>query len=104
MASTTAKTTPAFLSTPATSSAHPLVLATTQGRGDVTSRAPLTTVTLSANETTAFNATGFPELLVEGAGLGTVLLPFGIITVIGLAVAIVRNQPPLAKCNVLLSE
>ncbi|KAJ3602485.1 hypothetical protein NHX12_030239 [Muraenolepis orangiensis] len=101
MASTTAQTAPAFLSTPAASSAHPpAVLMTTHGRGDVTPRNASTTVAGSTNETTAFNTTGFPELLAEGAGMGMVLLPFGIITVIGLAVAImlyIRKRKRLEK-------
>ncbi|KAK0135894.1 hypothetical protein N1851_028271 [Merluccius polli] len=101
MASTMTKTTPGFLSTPATSSANPFVLlTTTHDRGDVTSRTTLMTVTLSTNETTAFNATGFPEMLVDGPGMGVVLLPLGIITVIGLAVAImlyIRKRKRLEK-------
>ncbi|CAL8337401.1 unnamed protein product [Lota lota] len=100
MASATTKTTGGFLSTPATSSANPFVLATTHDRGDVTSRTTLMTVSISTNETTAFNATGFPEMLVEGAGMGMVLLPFGIITVIGLAVVImlyIRKRKRLEK-------
>ncbi|CAL8402488.1 unnamed protein product [Arctogadus glacialis] len=101
MASATTKATAGFLSTHATSSANPFVLATTHDQGDVTSRTTLMTmVSLSTNETTALNATGFPEPLVEGAGMGMVLLPFGIITVIALAVVVmlyIRKRKRLEK-------
>ncbi|KAG8007721.1 protein C3orf18 [Nibea albiflora] len=52
------------------------------------------TVTITTNET-SFNATTFPEAVIEGSGMGMVLVPFGIITVIGLAVAIVRKLEKL---------
>lgn len=59
-------------------------------RDNGTYRTTLTTVTAATNET-SINATAFPEAVMEGSGMGMVLIPFGIITVIGLAVAIVRK-------------
>ena len=47
------------------------------------------TATLSP-ETTSFNDTRVPDVAGGAAGVGTMLLSFGIITVIGLAVAMVR--------------
>lgn len=47
------------------------------------------TATLSP-ETTSFNDTRMPDMAGGAAGVGTMLLSFGIITVIGLAVAMVR--------------
>ncbi|KAA8593349.1 hypothetical protein FQN60_009465 [Etheostoma spectabile] len=86
MAVTAAETTTSFLSTTAT--ATPLsFLSTRNARDNVTSRMSLMTVTITTNET-SFNATTFPKAVIEGSGMGMVLLPFGIITVIGLAVAI----------------
>lgn len=41
-------------------------------------------------ETTSFNGTRIPDMAGGSAGVGTMLLSFGIITVIGLAVAMVR--------------
>lgn len=57
-------------------------------RDNVTSKMTVMTVTLMNNET-SFNTTRLPEVVVEGSGMGmTVLVPFGIITVIGLALVI----------------
>lgn len=61
------------------------------------------TVTITTNET-HLNATTFPEAVVEGSGMGMVLVPFGIITVIGLAVAIVSSTLPSPVCVMQLSE
>lgn len=47
------------------------------------------TTTLSP-ETTSFNGTRIPDMAGGAAGVGTMLLSFGIITMIGLAVAMVR--------------
>ncbi|KAM4612910.1 uncharacterized protein C3orf18 homolog isoform 2-T2 [Polymixia lowei] len=99
MALTTAKTTASFLSTPATTSAIPFLSTTTNARDNITSRTTLMMVTITTNET-SFNATKFPEMVVEGSGMGMVLLPFGIITVIGLAVVImlyIRKRKRLEK-------
>lgn len=50
-----------------------------------------TTETSTLNpETTSFNGTRIPDMAGGAAGVGTMLLSFGIITVIGLAVAMVR--------------
>ncbi|KGL84135.1 Uncharacterized protein C3orf18, partial [Tinamus guttatus] len=51
-------------------------------------------------ETTSFNSTEMPDVASSGAGVSTVLLSFGIITVIGLAVAVVlyiRKRKQLEK-------
>uniref|UniRef100_A0A8K9UW49 Uncharacterized protein n=1 Tax=Oncorhynchus mykiss TaxID=8022 RepID=A0A8K9UW49_ONCMY len=44
---------------------------------------------------TSFNATKLPELELEGSEMGMVLLPFGIITVIGLTLVVVRKLEKL---------
>ncbi|XP_056294034.1 uncharacterized protein C3orf18 homolog isoform X2 [Pseudoliparis swirei] len=99
MAVTAAKTTTSFLSTTATTTAIPFLSTSKSARDNVTSRTTLMTVTITTNDT-SFNATAFPEVVIEGSGLGMVLLPFGIITVIGLAVAImlyIRKRKRLEK-------
>ncbi|XP_042304763.1 uncharacterized protein C3orf18 homolog [Sceloporus undulatus] len=51
-------------------------------------------------ETSTFNSTKIPEVAGNGPGMGTMLLSFGIITVIGLAVAMVlyiRKRKRLEK-------
>lgn len=48
------------------------------------------TATISP-ETTSFNSTKIPDVSSTGPGVSTMLLSFGIITVIGLAVAMVRE-------------
>lgn len=45
-----------------------------------------------APETSSFNSTKIPDVANNGPGMGTMLLSFGIITVIGLAVAMVRHN------------
>ncbi|CAN9512008.1 unnamed protein product [Ophioblennius macclurei] len=98
MAVDTAKTTTSFLSTTASTATVPLLSTSPGARDNVTSRT-LMTVTITANETT-FNATAFPEVVIEGSGMGMLLVPIGIITVIGLAVAImlyVRKRKRLEK-------
>uniref|UniRef100_A0A8C6ZR47 Uncharacterized protein n=1 Tax=Nothoprocta perdicaria TaxID=30464 RepID=A0A8C6ZR47_NOTPE len=60
----------------------------------VPERAPL------SPQTTSFNSTKMPEVASSGAGLSTMLLSFGILTVIGLAVAMVlyiRKKKRLEK-------
>ncbi|XP_034724756.1 uncharacterized protein C3orf18 homolog isoform X2 [Etheostoma cragini] len=98
MAVTAAETTTSLLSTTATTT--PLsFLSTRSARDNVTSRMSLMTVTITTNET-SFNATTFPKAVIEGSGMGMVLVPFGIITVIGLAVAImlyIRKRKRLEK-------
>ncbi|XP_070815209.1 uncharacterized protein C3orf18 homolog isoform X2 [Chaetodon trifascialis] len=99
MAVTAAKTTASFLPTSATTTAIPFLSTGSSARDNVTSRTTLMTVTITTNET-SFNATTFPEAVVEGSGMGMVLVPFGIITVIGLAVAImlyIRKRKRLEK-------
>ncbi|XP_029946846.1 uncharacterized protein C3orf18 homolog [Salarias fasciatus] len=98
MAVDTAKTTTSFLPTAPPSATVPLLSTSPGARDNVTSRT-LMTVTITANETT-FNATAFPEVVIEGSGMGMLLVPIGIITVIGLAVAImlyVRKRKRLEK-------
>ncbi|KAE8298442.1 putative protein C3orf18 Protein G20 [Larimichthys crocea] len=99
MAVTAAKTPTSFLSTSATTTAIPFLSTSSSTRDNVTSRTTLMTVTITTNET-SFNATTFPEAVIEGSGMGMVLVPFGIITVIGLAVAImlyIRKRKRLEK-------
>lgn len=43
-------------------------------------------------ETSSFNSTKLPDVASNNPGMGTMLLSFGIITVIGLAVAMVRHS------------
>ncbi|XP_030634317.1 uncharacterized protein C3orf18 homolog [Chanos chanos] len=65
----------------------------------VTSRTTFRAVTLTTNET-AFNSTQIPAASVEHAGMGMVLVPFGIITAIGLAVVVllyIRKKKRLEK-------
>ncbi|XP_066553648.1 uncharacterized protein C3orf18 homolog [Amia ocellicauda] len=56
--------------------------------------------TIASNETSGFNSTQLPPALTGSSGMGMVLVPFGIITVIGLAVAMVlyiRKRKRLEK-------
>lgn len=90
MAATSAK---AATSTPSSSAVSTAVSFLPTGSGDgvnATYRTTLTTVTVTTNET-SINATAFPGPVMESSGMGMVLIPFGIITVLGLAVAIVRK-------------
>ncbi|XP_060899023.1 uncharacterized protein C3orf18 isoform X2 [Labrus bergylta] len=99
MAVTAAKTTLSFLSTTSTATTVPSFLTSVSARENITSRTTSMTVTITTNET-SFNATSFPEAVIEGSGMGIVLVPFGIITVIGLAVAImlyIRKRKRLEK-------
>lgn len=89
-AAAAAKTTASFLPPAATASSTPF-LSTASADNVTASRTTLMTVTITTNET-HLNATAFPEAVIEGSGMGMVLVPFGIITVIGLAVAIVRTH------------
>ncbi|XP_016130879.1 uncharacterized protein C3orf18 homolog isoform X1 [Sinocyclocheilus grahami] len=66
---------------------------------NVTSRTTFHSVTSSTNET-GLNSTQLPIASVKGAGMGMVLVPFGIITVIGLAVFVllyIRKKKRLEK-------
>ncbi|KAG9332448.1 hypothetical protein JZ751_014546, partial [Albula glossodonta] len=72
-------------------------------KGHVNSTATTTTmpmsVTMLTNDTT-FNTTKLPEVEPGGSGMGMVLVPFGIITVIGLAVVMmlyIRKRKRLEK-------
>lgn len=90
MAATTATTAASTLPASVVSTAVPFLPTGSGDRDNGTYRTALTTVTVTTNET-SINATAFPEPVMEGSGMGMVLIPFGIITVIGLAVAIVRK-------------
>lgn len=90
MAAAATKTTASFLPPAATASSTPF-LSTGSADNATAPRTTLMTVTIATNET-HLNATTFPEAVIEGSGMGMVLVPFGIITVIGLAVAIVRAR------------
>ncbi|KAJ8370825.1 hypothetical protein SKAU_G00108530 [Synaphobranchus kaupii] len=74
---------------------------TGDGRDNSTARTtPMTmSVTMVTNDT-SFNSTKLPEMEMGGSGMGMVLLPFGIITVIGLAVFMmlyIRKRKRLEK-------
>ncbi|XP_064822911.1 uncharacterized protein C3orf18 homolog [Oncorhynchus masou masou] len=103
---TTAKTTASFLSTVSSTSMTPILTVTTDARmeqGMVTeSRTKLmtTNITITTTNETSFNATKLPELELEGSEMGMVLVPFGIITVIGLTLVMmlyIRKRKRLEK-------
>ncbi|XP_023403427.1 uncharacterized protein C3orf18 homolog [Loxodonta africana] len=61
---------------------------------------PASETTTLSPEATSFNGTRMPDMVGGPAGVGTMLLSFGIITVIGLAVAVVlyiRKKKRLEK-------
>lgn len=100
-ATAAAQSTPSLLSTspPASSSVSLPALTATSATARESIRTTLMTVTIATNET-AFNATTLPNSAAEASGMGMVLVPFGIITVIGLAVAImlyIRKRKRLEK-------
>ncbi|XP_043098471.1 uncharacterized protein C3orf18 homolog isoform X1 [Puntigrus tetrazona] len=80
----------------------PVLTSTAEPRTEpenVTFRTTFRSVTTSANET-GLNSTQLPVASVEGGGMGMVLVPFGIITVIGLAVVVllyIRKKKRLEK-------
>ncbi|KAK2889596.1 hypothetical protein QQF64_028208 [Cirrhinus molitorella] len=80
----------------------PVLTSTAEPRTETensTYRTTFRSVTSSANET-GLNSTQLPVASVEGAGMGMVLVPFGIITVIGLAVVVllyIRKKKRLEK-------
>nr|XP_006127688.1 uncharacterized protein C3orf18 homolog isoform X2 [Pelodiscus sinensis] len=79
-----------YLSTSTTSEPDP---------GSAMDRTVPETATISPG-TTSFNSTKMPDVVSSTPGLGTMLLSFGIITVIGLAVAMVlyiRKRKRLEK-------
>lgn len=68
---------------------------------NATYRATFSTITVPANET-CFNSTQLPIASLDGAGMGMVLMPFGIISIVGLAVVVVRIlclAKPLGDCS-----
>ncbi|KAL7891763.1 hypothetical protein AOLI_G00012390 [Acnodon oligacanthus] len=93
---------PSRLPTLPASTSRPLIISTVESRTEqdnVTSRGTFHPATVTANET-GFNSTQLPIAPVEGAGMSMVLLPFGIITVIGLAVVVllyIRKKKRLEK-------
>ncbi|XP_015237541.1 PREDICTED: uncharacterized protein C3orf18 homolog [Cyprinodon variegatus] len=103
MAVNTAKTTSSFLSTTAATATDPLVSTSLGPRENITSRTIMTvtlTTTAATTNETSFNATAVPDVVIEGSSIGMLLVPFGIITLIGLAVAImlyVRKRKRLEK-------
>ncbi|KAM9409401.1 uncharacterized protein C3orf18 homolog [Pholidichthys leucotaenia] len=99
MAVSTDETTARILSTTATTATVPFLSTSPGSRDDITSRT-LMTVTITAANETNFNTTASPGVIVENSGMGMLLLPFGIITVIGLTVAImlyIRKRKRLEK-------
>lgn len=100
-ATAAAQSTPGLLSTspPAPGASVSLPALATSATARESIRTTLMTVTIATNET-AFNATTLPNAAAEASGMGMVLVPFGIITVIGLAVAImlyIRKRKRLEK-------
>uniref|UniRef100_A0A3Q0RMB6 Chromosome 3 open reading frame 18 n=1 Tax=Amphilophus citrinellus TaxID=61819 RepID=A0A3Q0RMB6_AMPCI len=101
MAANGTKTTTSIFSTTATTpttSTIPFLSTSPGSRDNITSRT-LMTVTITTNETN-LNATTLPEVVIESSGMRMLLVPFGIITVIGLAVAImlyIRKRKRLEK-------
>lgn len=98
MAVTAAQTTASFLSTTATTTTVPLLSSSPGATENITTRT-LMTVTITTNDT-SFNATTFPGVVIEGSGVGMLLVLLGIITVVGLAVVIllyVRKRKRLEK-------
>uniref|UniRef100_A0A8C6P3B5 Chromosome 3 open reading frame 18 n=1 Tax=Nothobranchius furzeri TaxID=105023 RepID=A0A8C6P3B5_NOTFU len=74
-------------------------LSTVPGATDNITSRTFMTVTIATNET-SFNATAFPEEVIGGSRAGMLLVPFGIIMVIGLAVAMmlyIRKRKRLEK-------
>ncbi|XP_010894388.1 uncharacterized protein C3orf18 [Esox lucius] len=106
---TTAETPVSFISTVSGMNATavtPLVTLTTDTRMErdniTASRTALaaTAITVTTANGTSFNATEPAQLNLEGAGMGMVLVPFGIITVIGLALVVmlyIRKRKRLEK-------
>ncbi|XP_013989221.1 uncharacterized protein C3orf18 homolog [Salmo salar] len=103
---TTAKTTASFLSTVSSTSMTPILTVTTDIRMEqenvTESRTKLmtTSITITTTNETSFNATKLPELELEGSEMGMVLVPFGIITVIGLTLVVmlyIRKRKRLEK-------
>ncbi|XP_023851805.1 uncharacterized protein C3orf18 homolog isoform X1 [Salvelinus sp. IW2-2015] len=109
MDSTMAKTTASFLSTVSSmtpTSMTSLLAVTTDARMErdnfTASRTTLmtSTITITTTNETSYNATKLPEVALEGSGMGMVLVPFGIITVIGLALVMmlyIRKRKRLEK-------
>lgn len=96
-----AKTSASFLSTVSSmtpTSMTSLLAVTTDARMErdnvTASRTTLmtSTITITTTNETSYNATKLSEVALEGSGMGMVLVPFGIITVIGLALVMVRKQ------------
>ncbi|XP_059417059.1 uncharacterized protein C3orf18 homolog [Carassius carassius] len=82
----------------------PLLTSSAEPRAEpehITSRTPFSSVTSSTNET-GLNSTQLPMASVEGDGMGMVLVPFGIITVIGLAVVVlmyIKKKKKVSNCT-----
>ncbi|XP_051986485.1 uncharacterized protein C3orf18 homolog isoform X2 [Xyrauchen texanus] len=80
----------------------PVFTSSVEARTDpenITSRSTFNSITSSTN-VTSLNSTQLPIASVEGTGMGMVLVPFGIITVIGLAVVVllyIRKKKRLEK-------
>nr|XP_015814455.2 uncharacterized protein C3orf18 isoform X1 [Nothobranchius furzeri]XP_015814456.2 uncharacterized protein C3orf18 isoform X1 [Nothobranchius furzeri]XP_054586331.1 uncharacterized protein C3orf18 isoform X1 [Nothobranchius furzeri] len=100
MAVNAAKMAAGLLSTTATKASNTdSFLSTVPGATDNITSRTFMTVTIATNET-SFNATAFPEEVIGGSRAGMLLVPFGIIMVIGLAVAMmlyIRKRKRLEK-------
>ncbi|XP_077430494.1 uncharacterized protein C3orf18 homolog isoform X2 [Vanacampus margaritifer] len=84
-----------------TVAAVPLPASANAMSDNVTSRVTLMTLTIQANESSLnTSVTAFPEAVIESSGMGMLLVPFGIITLIGLALAVmlyIRKRKRLEK-------
>ncbi|XP_051997606.1 uncharacterized protein C3orf18-like isoform X1 [Xyrauchen texanus] len=93
---------PTLIPTRPLSTSIPVFTSSVEPRTDqenITSRSTFHSITLSTN-VTVFNSTQLPIASVEGAGMGMVLVLFGIITVIGLAIVMllyIRKKKRLEK-------
>ncbi|XP_058259787.1 uncharacterized protein C3orf18 [Hemibagrus wyckioides] len=80
----------------------PILISSVESRtvqDNATYKANFPTITVPANET-GFNSTQLPMASVYGAGMGMVLMPFGIISIVGLAVVVmlyIRKKKRLEK-------
>ncbi|KAK3574971.1 hypothetical protein QTP86_019697, partial [Hemibagrus guttatus] len=80
----------------------PILISSVESRtvqDNATYKANFPTITVPANET-GFNSTQLPMASVDGAGMGMVLMPFGIISIVGLAVVVmlyIRKKKRLEK-------
>ncbi|KAF4078965.1 hypothetical protein AMELA_G00187760 [Ameiurus melas] len=94
--------TPVSFRTRAPTLSSPVLISSVESRTEqdnATHRGTFPAVTVPANET-GFNSTQVPMTSGDGAGMGMVLMPFGIISIVGLAVVVmlyIRKKKRLEK-------